>query len=220
MNDSGHGLEDTHQWSERSGVRLGPAPASSPGALARLVAKTAARVTGGEQPRVFTALARHRRLFRWWLPFAGSLLLRGELPRADAELVVLRTACNCLSCYEWAQHVPLAKRAGLSSAAIDAVPQWHDHDIWTERQRVLLAATDELHGPRTITDATWAPLAGELGERELIELCMLVGHYEMLAMTLNSLGVEDEHGALAALDGGAAATAERLRDALARSQRR
>jgi hypothetical protein len=28
---------------------------------------------------------------------------------------------------------------------------------------------------------------------------MLVGHYEMLAMTLNSLGVEPERGAVAAL---------------------
>lgn len=188
--------------------------------MARLVVKATARVTGGEQLRVLTTIARHRRLFRWWLPFAGSLLLRGELPRADAELVVLRTAWNCLSCYEWAQHIPLAKRAGLSPAVIAAVPEWHEHDIWTERQQALLAATDDLHGSRTITDATWPPLAAELGERELIELCMLVGHYEMLAMTLNSLGVEAEPGALAALDGGAAAIAGRMRTALARSRRR
>jgi alkylhydroperoxidase family enzyme len=31
-----------------------------------------------------------------------------------------------------------------------------------------------------------------LSETELIELCMLVGHYEMLAMTINSLGIEPE----------------------------
>ncbi len=29
-----------------------------------------------------------------------------------------------------------------------------------------------------------------LADHELIELCLLVGHYEMLAMTLNSLQVE------------------------------
>jgi hypothetical protein len=38
-------------------------------------------------------------------------------------------------------------------------------------------------------------------ERQLIELCRLVGHYEMLAMTLNSLGVEPEPSALARLSG-------------------
>ncbi len=211
--------EDAHERGEGPAVRLAPAPPRALGLLARLVAAAAARATRGERPRIFTTLGRHRRLFRWWLPFAGSLLLRSELPRADVELVVLRTACNCLSWYEWAQHVALARRAGVSPAAIDAVPSWADSDLWTGRQRALLAATDELHGRRTITDAAWASLAAGLRERELIELCMLVGHYEMLAMTLNSLGVEPEPGALAALDARAAGTAERLRAALARSRR-
>ena len=218
MDDGGHGFEDAHARDGGPVPRLAPAPTAPLGLLARLVAKAAARVTGGEQPRVFTTLARHRRLFRWWLPFAGSLLLRSELPRADAELVVLRTACNCRSRYEWAQHVALARRAGVPPAAIDAVPDWRDRGSWTRRQRVLLAAADELHERRTITDPTWAGLAAELREPELIELCMLVGHYEMLAMTLNSLGVEAEPGALAALDPGAARTAERLAEALGRSQ--
>jgi hypothetical protein len=31
-----------------------------------------------------------------------------------------------------------------------------------------------------------------MSETELIELCMLAGHYEMLAMTLNSLGVQPD----------------------------
>ena len=44
-----------------------------------------------------------------------------------------------------------------------------------------------------IGDELWAQLARQLDEVRLIELCMLIGHYEMLAMTLNSLGVEPEH---------------------------
>jgi alkylhydroperoxidase family enzyme len=203
----------------RPGVRLAPLPARDLGAAGWLVSAAAALVTGGERPRVLTTLARHRRLFRWWLPFAGTLLLRSELPRADVELVVLRTACNCRSRYEWAQHVALAERAGLAREDVEAVPSWAGHGRWTARQRLLLAATDELHERRMLTDATWAALAGVLCDRELIELCMLVGHYEMLAMTLNSLGVEAEPSALAALDGGAARTAQRLGAALARLRR-
>jgi hypothetical protein len=62
-----------------------------------------------------------------------------------------------------------------------------------------------------ITDATWAMLAADLRETELIELCFLVGHYEMLAMTLNSLGVRPEPSALRILDGQAAEVADVLR---------
>ncbi|HZD71647.1 MAG TPA: carboxymuconolactone decarboxylase family protein [Actinomycetes bacterium] len=215
-------IQMVHERGEQTEVRLAPAPPRALGVTARLVGAAAATVTRGEAPRVLTTLARHRRLFRWWLPFAGQLLLRTELPRADVELVVLRTACNCLSWYEWAQHASLARRAGLPRAAIDAVPCWAHPTrlgIWTARQRLLLLATDELHEQRMITDATWASLAAELTDRQLIELCMLVGHYEMLAMTLNSLGVEAEPSALASLDASAASIAEQLRAALGRSRR-
>jgi len=142
------------------------------------------------------------------------MLLRTHLPRADVELVVLRTACNSSSSYEWVQHVPLARKAGLSAAAIDAVPDWRQHDVLTARQRLLLVATDELHGRKVVTGATWRQLSSGLDEREVIELCMLVGHYEMLAMTLNSLGVEPEPPALAALDRSAQQTADCLQAAL------
>jgi hypothetical protein len=76
---------------------------------------------------------------------------------------------------------------------------------------LLLVATDELHDRRVITDRTWRELAAELSERQLMELCFLVGHYEMLAMTLNSLGVEPEPGTLVRLGGAAATAADQLR---------
>ena len=39
---------------------------------------------------------------------------------------------------------------------------------------------------------TWRSLSSHLDDRRLIELCMLVGHYEMLAMTITSLGIQPE----------------------------
>ena len=38
-------------------------------------------------------------------------------------------------------------------------------------------------------------LRAALTDAELIELCMLIGHYEMLAMTLNALRVQPDDGA-------------------------
>ena len=38
-------------------------------------------------------------------------------------------------------------------------------------------------------DSLWAELRPLYSDRELIELCMLVGHYQMIAMTLNALRV-------------------------------
>jgi hypothetical protein len=54
---------------------------------------------------------------------------------------------------------------------------------------MLLAAADELHRDGEIGDELWGRLVAALDEVDLIELCMLIGHYEMLAMTLNTLRV-------------------------------
>ena len=63
-------------------------------------------------------------------------------------------------------------------------------DGWSERQGALLRATDELLAQRTLSDEVWGELRPLLSDEELIELCMLAGHYAMLAATLNALRVE------------------------------
>ena len=197
-------------------VRIAPAPLSSLPAHHRLVARLAGAATGGEPPHVFTTLARHRRLFRRWLPFGGTLLLHPLLPRRDVELVVLRTAWSCGSWYVWVQHVGLARRVGLPDDVVARVPLGASTAGWTPRQRMLLEATDQLVEDHLVTDDVWSRLASQLDERQLIELCLLVGHYAMLAMALNSLGVEPELTALSRLPESSAAWAQQLRDRLVR----
>jgi alkylhydroperoxidase family enzyme len=149
-------------------------------------------VTGSEPPNVFTTLARHRRLFRRWLRFAGALMPGGVLPRAETELLILRVAHNCDCEYEWGHHERLGMAAGLDSEDVQRVRQGPGAAGWSQRQELLLRAADELHAERTISDSLWATLRPLYSDRELIELCMLVGHYEMLAMTLNALGVQPD----------------------------
>jgi AhpD family alkylhydroperoxidase len=116
----------------------------------------------------------------------------GKLPRADTELVILRVAHNCDCEYEWGHHERLGKRAGLSAGEIQRVRAGAGAGGWTPRQALLLRAADELHETRTMSDELWGELRPLLNDQELIELCMLIGHYEMLAMTLNALCVEPE----------------------------
>jgi AhpD family alkylhydroperoxidase len=148
--------------------------------------------TGGRPPNIFTTLARHRGLFRRWLWFAGALMPGGKLPREDTELVILRVAHNSGCEYEWGHHERLGRRAGLSPEQIARVRSGPDAEGWTASQRLLLRAADEMHGEGRIGGELWAELAPQLDQPRLIELCMLIGHYEMLAMTLNSLQVEPE----------------------------
>jgi AhpD family alkylhydroperoxidase len=170
-------------------------PPGGPDEIGRVnwaIARLLGVATGGPPPNVFTTLARHRRLFRPWLRFAGRLMPGGTLPRAESELVILRVARVTGSEYEWAQHVKLGRSAGLTDEEIERVRLGAEAPGWGARQALLLRAVDELHDHDRIGDALWSELAREYGETELIELCLLAGHYIMLAMTLNSLGVQVE----------------------------
>ena len=148
--------------------------------------------TGGRPPNIFLTLARHRRLFRRWLWFAAALMPRGRLPREETELVILRVAHNTGCDYEWGHHERLGRRAGLSADEIARVREGPAASGWSERRSQLLAAADELHASGEIGDELWKRLSAALSDVELIELCMLVGHYEMLAMTLKTLRVEPD----------------------------
>jgi 4-carboxymuconolactone decarboxylase len=161
--------------------------------LARWAIETPA---GPYVPNIFTTLARNPQLLAAWEPFAGGILLHGALPARDRELLVLRTAWNCQASYVWGQHAGNhGPRAGLSEAAIARVVEGPQASGWSELEAALLRAADELHEGSTIAEATWAQLAESYGERELIELTMLVGEYHLMAFALNALGVADEDGA-------------------------
>jgi alkylhydroperoxidase family enzyme len=140
---------------------------------------------------IFTTLVRHPGLFRRWLPFGGKLLA-GRLPGRDRELLILRTAWRCGSDYEWTQHVRLAATEGVTPEEIERLQRDGDPGGWAPFDAALVRAADELHDANRLSDATWAALADRYDERQLIEVPMLVGHYHLLAFTLNSLGVQVE----------------------------
>ncbi len=173
--------------------RIGPGSVREIGLVNTLIARVAWRVTGTtEPPHLFTTLSRHRKLYRSWLRFAGRLMPRGLLPRRDTELLILRVAHNCGCEYEWRHHEHLGQVSGLSADDVARVRDGAGAEGWSPRQALLLRAADELHEAREISDELWEALRGQLTDAELIELCMLVGHYEMLAMTINSLRIEPD----------------------------
>ena len=146
----------------------------------------------GSELNIFATLARHPKLLRRWSAFGGTLLYRGRLSARDRELLILRTGYRCRAHYEWAQHVEIGRAAGLDDDEIARVAAGPDAPGWSTDDAALLRAADELHDDNRIGDATWAALAGRLDEQQLIEVCMTVGQYHLVAFTLNSLGVEPE----------------------------
>jgi AhpD family alkylhydroperoxidase len=175
-----------------SAPRVAPGGRGELGPFVWAFTRLAGRVTGHGPPNLFTTLGRHGPLFRGWLSFARRLMPGGKLPRRDTELVILRVA-HLRDCeYERRHHVRLGRRAGLSDDDLRRVAEGPGAAGWSDRERVLLRAVDELHSTQDVSDATWADLRRHLDDRLLIELVLLVGHYEMLATAIGALRIQPE----------------------------
>jgi alkylhydroperoxidase family enzyme len=142
---------------------------------------------------IMRTLVRHPALFQRWTPLLDGLL-NGRLAARERELLVLRTAWNCQSEYEWGQHVSLGRRIGLSDHEIRDVSEGPDAPAWAEGDRLLLRAADELHRDSEISQETWSSLAEGHDEQEMIEILMVVGFYHLVAMVLKSVGVPPDDG--------------------------
>jgi alkylhydroperoxidase family enzyme len=104
----------------------------------------------------------------------------------------LRVAHRRGNAYEWSHHQRLGRRAGLSSAEIEHIGGSTNGIVWPARERLLLAAVDELLDTRDLSDATYTELRSHLDDRRIIEFLLLVGHYDMLATTLSTLRIEPD----------------------------
>jgi alkylhydroperoxidase family enzyme len=173
-----------------------PDPAARPRELrplARILAGVAGRVTGTGPPNIFTTLGQHPRLFRAWLWYSAHLMPFGQLPRSDTELVILRVAWRCRSAYEWHQHVPprcawIDARPDRGRSRRDAGPRVHGASA------ALLPPEPAGDRARTTPLSTWRAVQATLGDRETLELCLLIGNYQGLASTLGGLGIQVEPG--------------------------
>ncbi len=148
---------------------------------------------GTEEPmHIFATLGRaDPELFRRWLAFGGALL-SGRLPGRLRELVILRTAFRFDGRYEWAHHIEMGEAEGITAAELAALGGDLGAAAWTPLEDAALRAVDDTADAGAVSDATWAALADELAESELIELLMLIAHYMMLTTVLRSLQIQLE----------------------------
>ncbi|MFI4982643.1 MAG: carboxymuconolactone decarboxylase family protein [Nevskiales bacterium] len=186
-------------WHPATASRIAPIQLRGAGLRPRLLAWGLGLFVKGDPPGIFLVLMRHWRLFRAWLSFAARLMPFGKLDRRDTELAILRVGWNCRCRYEWGQHVAIGLRVGLTPQQVAQVAQGADAPEWEPRHAALLRATDELHHARILSADTWQNLTAHYDDRKLLELCLLIGHYEMLAGMLNSLGLPLDASAEAAL---------------------
>ena len=152
----------------------------------------AANSARGPVLHVFATIARHPKLLKRWVVFANHVLNGSTLPARERELVILRTGFLCRSGYEWAQHAAIGRAAGLTDDELVRLTVGSATEGWSDGDRLLLEATEQLVTDHFVSDPTWSALARTWNEHQLMDLVFAVGQYTLVSMALNSFGVQLE----------------------------
>lgn len=138
---------------------------------------------------ILSTFVRHPDLTKEFLRFNTHLLFRSTLPARLREMAILRVAHRTDSTYEWAQHVKLGMREGLTEDEIAGVQRG---EAVAEFDRTVLVGVDELLDKYELSDATWTALGERFDDRQRMDFVFTVGCYITVAMALNTFGVELE----------------------------
>ena len=139
---------------------------------------------------IFRTLVHAPKALTAFLAWGGYILSRrNSLSERDRELVTLRVGYNCKSGYEFTQHTRIGLDAGLTEAEIEAIKAGSDDPSWSDADRAMLRATDDLTSDFHVSDASWSALSF-LSDKQKMDLVMTVGQYTQVSMMLNSFGVQ------------------------------
>jgi alkylhydroperoxidase family enzyme len=140
-----------------------------------------------EIPEFIATMLRHPALSQAHTVLAQALF-QGALAVRDRELAILRTGWLCQAPYEFGSHVGIGRRlGGITEDEVarlkigSSAPGWSDHD------RAILKAVEEMHADAMISEATWTALSKDLNDKQLLELPILVGQYQGVAYLQNSI---------------------------------
>ncbi|MEM9466001.1 MAG: carboxymuconolactone decarboxylase family protein [Actinomycetota bacterium] len=146
-------------------------------------------IDSGRPWNIFRTLAHHPDLARRWLVFANHVLFKSTLSPRHRELAILRVGWRCGSEYEFAQHRVIGLDAGLTRDEVEQVKRGPTADGWSDLDRLVLVATDELHEAKIVSDETWSALGEHLSDHQRMDLVFAVGQYTLVSMALRTFGV-------------------------------
>ncbi len=117
------------------------------------------------------------------------LRFNSSLPARLSEFVILITAREWTSQYEWYAHHPLAMRGGLSPDIATALAEGRRPERMAPDEAAVYDFCMELHRNRSVSDVTYARALEQVGEQGIMDMIGLSGWYTLVSMVLNTTRV-------------------------------
>lgn len=145
----------------------------------------------GTPPNLYRALGNHPKLVAAWTEFSRTLRYDTRTPRPLRELVILRGAQLMRSEYEWAQHLKMARKAGVTDEQIAALSSFRNSKVFTAEEKAALALAEAVTLGK-VSDEVHAEALRHFDMHDYVELCIVAAFYAMVGRMLDAMGVQLE----------------------------
>ena len=119
----------------------------------------------------------------------GYLRFQSPLPQDVIELVTIAVAREMDCPYVWGAHAPLALQYGVRPECVDAIKHRRAPEGLTEEEAPLVRFVQQLRRTNRAEEATFQTLLTRFGAANMVAITSLVGHYGMVATTINAFEI-------------------------------
>ena len=131
-----------------------------------------------------------------WLDFNSTIRFNTTVEPALRELIILRVSILNGAQYQARIHgATHALKAGVTKAQIEALADWRSSSLFTDADRAALAWTDAMTRDIEVPDALHADLKRHFDDRQIVEMTVLAGAYNMHTRVARALKIDAEPGA-------------------------
>ncbi len=145
----------------------------------------------GSPPNLYRALGNHAPLAAAWTEFARAIRYESRTARELRELVILRGAQLMRSEYEWAQHLKMARKAGVREAQIAALAGWRESGEFDAREKAALLLAEAVTRA-DVSDEVYAAVSKHFDHATYVELALTAAFYAMVGRMLDAMRIQLE----------------------------
>lgn len=150
-------------------------------------------ILAGLPPMQLFGLAAHAEdAFAPWLSYLQALHGSLELDSQVRELAILQVAHGERCDYERVQHEAIARRVGVADDQITVIAAGETPDGLSTEAGSALRAVREVVTDGEATERSVSNLVAAVGERQSVELVLLVGQYISLARLMKTFALTAE----------------------------
>lgn len=166
--------------------------------LSKLIAKLKG-ARGGRLINIYRLMLHSPALANAWFELNQAVRYGTEIDGQSRELAVIRVAIlNGVEYVQRAHGPSYALQEGLTPEQVAALADWRPSTLFNDKQRALLAYVDAVTHDIDVPDAIFGAIQRHHTERQIVELTLLIGAYNMLTRFVQALKIDPEPPANAA----------------------